>query len=234
MKKLHIKEKLKNIDIDLNDIVLGDFDAIGKFTAERNRDRNHLLYKTAGCFYRANYERGILVYSLIKKYKISSMLEIGFGRGYSTFCAAKAFQDFGIDGKITTIDPNFNESFLNHLAQVFPKSWFDCITFMQGTSRNILPSLSEQKFDFVYIDGDHSYEETKFDWENTKNLYNKCLLFDDYHLPSKNDPGIQCQKLIDEIVDSSKELIIMDRRIFFDDRQIPDDEIDYGQVLLTK
>ena len=105
---------------------------------------------------------------------------------------------------------------------------------MQGTSRNILPSLSEQKFDFVYIDGDHSYEETKFDWENTKNLYNKCLLFDDYHLPSKNDPGIQCQKLIDEIVDSSKELIIMDRRIFFDDRQIPDDEIDYGQVLLTK
>jgi len=26
----------------------------------------------------------------------------------------------------------------------------------------------------------------------------------------------------------------MDRRIFFDDRRIPDDEIDYGQVLLTK
>ena len=40
------------------------------------------------------------------------MLEIGFGRGYSTFCAVKAFKDFGIDGKITTIDPNFDQNFL--------------------------------------------------------------------------------------------------------------------------
>lgn len=234
MKKIDIREKLNNIDVSLEDLMLGDFDAIGRFTAERTRDVNHPLYKSAGCFYRSNYERGILIYHLIKKYKISSMLEIGFGRGYSTFCAVKAFKDFGIDGKITTIDPNFDQNFLKQLTNVFPKSWFDCITFMQGTSRNILPSLQNQKFDLVYIDGDHSYEETKFDWDNTKNLYNKCLLFDDYHLPSKNDPGIQCQKLIDEIDDESKELIIMDRRIFFDDRRISDDEIDYGQVLLTK
>jgi hypothetical protein len=39
--------------------------------------------------------------------------------------------------------------------------------------------------------------------------------------------------LIDEIDDPSKELIIMDRRMFFDDRQLSDDQIDYGQVLLT-
>ena len=234
MKKIDIREKLNNIGASLENIVLGDFDVIGRFTAERTRDANHPLYKSSGHFYRSNYERGILIYYLIKKYKISSMLEIGFGRGYSTFCATKAFKDFGIDGKITTIDPNFDQNFLKNLTSVFPKSWFDCITFVQGTSRDSLPSLQDQKFDLVYIDGDHSYEETKFDWENTKNLYNKCLLFDDYHLPSKNDPGIQCQKLIDEINDESKELIIMDRRIFFDDRRLADDEIDYGQVLLTK
>ncbi len=234
MKIIDIKQKLNNIGVSLEDLSLGDFDVIGKFTAERSRDRTHHLYNSAGCFYRSNYERGILIYSLIKKYKISSMLEIGFGRGYSTFCATKAFKDFGIDGKIVTIDPNFDENFLNQLTNIFPKSWFDCISFMKGTSKEVLPSLQSQKFDLVYIDGDHSYEATKFDWENTKNLYNKCLLFDDYHLPSKNDPGIQCQKLIDEIEDESKELIIMDRRIFFDDRKIPDEQIDYGQVLLTK
>jgi hypothetical protein len=161
------------------------------------------------------------------------MLEIGFGRGYSTVCAAKAFHDIGVQGKIVTIDPNFDHNFLQSLRSIFPKSWLDCINFMQGTSVEMLP-LVKEKFDFVYIDGDHSYEATKHDWEMTKDLYNKFLLFDDYHLPTKNDPGIQCQKLIDEIKDDSKELIIMDRRIFFDDRRLPDDEINYGQVLLTK
>lgn len=234
MKKIDIRQKLNDIGVSLDDLSLGDFDVIGKLTAERTRDRNHPLYKTTGCFYRSNYERGILIYSLIKKYNISSVLEIGFGRGYSTFCAIKAFHDFGINGKVTTIDPNFDENFLNQLTKFFPQSWFECITFLKGTSKDVLPSLQTNNYDFVYIDGDHSYEGTKFDWENTKHLYNKCLLFDDYHLPSKNDPGIQCQKLIDEIDDDSKELIIMDRRIFFDDRRIPDDQIDYGQVLLTK
>ena len=40
--------------------------------------------------------------------------------------------------------------------------------------------------------------------------------------------------MIDEIEDESKELIIMDRRIFLDDRRKTDEEINYGQVLLTK
>jgi len=233
MKKVNIKEKLENLGVSLDTVALGDFDVIGKFTAERSRSSDHPLYKSAGCFYRSNYERGVLVYHLIKQYKISSMLEIGFGRGYSTFCAAKAFDDCGIEGKIVTIDPNFDEKYINGLRSVFPKKWFDYITFLKGTSRQALPSLSEEKFDFVYIDGDHSYEETRFDWENTKDIWNKCLLFDDYHLPGKNDPGIQCQKLIDEIQDESKELIIMDRRLFFDDRRLSDEQIDYGQVLLT-
>ena len=233
MRKIDIKQKLEEMGVTQDMLVLGDFDVIGKFTAERPRDRSNPLYKSVGAFYRSNYERGILVYHLIAKYNLTSMLEIGFGRGYSTFCAAKAFQDCGVQGKIVTIDPNFDHNFLQSLRSVFPKSWFDCINFMQGTSVEMLP-LVKEKFDFVYIDGDHSYDVTKHDWEATKDLYNKFLLFDDYHLPTKNDPGIQCQKLIDEIEDESKELIIMDRRIFFDDRRLPDDEINYGQVLLTK
>ena len=60
------------------------------------------------------------------------------------------------------------------------------------------------------------------------------MLFDDYHLPTKEDKGIQCSKLINEIDDPSKELIKLDRRMFFDDRQFSDDQVDYGQVLLTK
>lgn len=233
MKHVNIKQKLEEMGVALDSVVMGDFDYIGEFTAKRDRKPGDANYKKYGSFYRANYERGILVYHLIRQNNLSSLLEIGFGRGYVTFCAARAFHDAGIMGKIVTIDPALDERFLQGLRTVFPQDWFKYVQFAKGTSQEVLPAIQE-KFDLVYIDGDHSYEATKHDWENTKDKWNRFLLFDDYHLPSKQDAGIQCSKLIDEIDDPSKELIIMDRRMFFDDRRFTDDQIDYGQVLLTK
>jgi len=233
MKHISIKQKLEEMGVALDSVTMGDFDYIGEYTAKRDRKPNDPNYKKYGSYYRSNYERGILIYYLIRQYNLSSMLEIGFGRGYATFCAARAFHDAGIAGKVTTIDPALDEKFLQMLQQVFPKDWFGYVQFAKGTSQAILPQLNES-FDLIYIDGDHSYPGTKHDWEGTKDKWNKFLLFDDYHLPTKGDPGIQCSQLIDEVDDPSKELIIMDRRMFFDDRRFTDDQIDYGQVLLTK
>lgn len=233
MKTIRIDKKLEAMGVALDSIQMGDFDYIGEFTAKRDRKPGDPNYQKYGAFYRSNYERGILIYYLIRQHNLSSLLEVGFGRGFSTFCAARAFHDAGIVGKIVTIDPNFDEKFLNALQSVFPQDWFKYVQFAQGTSAQVLPTIQE-KFDLVYIDGDHSYEGTKHDWELTKDKYNRFMLFDDYHLPGKIDPGIKCSQLIDEIDDPSKELIIMDRRMFFDDRRSTDDMIDYGQVLLTK
>lgn len=233
MRKVHIKDKLEELDFPLEYLSLGDFDAIGEFTAKKNRNQNSELYKKVGCFYRPNYERGLLIYSLVRKFKVESYLEIGFGRGYSAFCAAKAMEDDGINGKITTIDPNFDKNHLQALSRIFPTSWFEKINFVQNTSADALPTLD--KFDMIYIDGDHTYEAVKSDWELCKDKWNKVVLFDDYHLPSKaNDENIQCAKVIDQIDGYTKELVIMDRRIFLDDRGLKDEEIDYGQVILTK
>ena len=219
IKKIMIQEKLQQLGVSLSDITLGNFDQIGEHTAKKARGGNSDLYKSVGCFFRPNYERGILIYNLIKKYEVESFLELGFGRGYGTICAAMAMEEMG-KGRITTIDPNLNENFTNHLRQIFPTDWFSRIDFIKSTSQGYLSTLDHEKsFDFVYIDGDHTYDAVKFDWENTKDRFNKLLLFDDYHLPSKKDsgPGIQCSNLIDQIDDESKELIIMDRRIFFDE-----------------
>ena len=234
MRQIHIKQKLEEIGFSLDRISLGDFDQIGELTAKKTRDPSSDLYKTAGCFFRPNYERGILLHSLITTFNISSVLEIGTGRGYATFCMAKAMSDLGIAGKITTVDPYLdqNEEFFQKLTSATPKQWWEKIDFICGRSEDFLRETDEN-YELIYIDGDHRYDAVSKDWGLSKDRYTKFLLFDDYHLPSKKQKDIECAAVIDTIEDDSKELIIMDRRIFFDDRRVPDNEIDYGQVLLT-
>ena len=174
------------------------------------------------------------MYYLVRKKEIKNVLEIGFGRGYSTFCMAKAMCDQGIDGKITTVDPALNEDFLKSLASIFPKEWFEKIEFVQSTAENYYNNFDKESFDFIYIDGDHRYEAVKKDWEFAKDHFSKFVLFDDYHMITKKQKDIECSKVIDSIEDFNKELIIMDRRIFFDDRRVKDEDIDYGQVLVSK
>lgn len=233
MRRVDVRQKLEEMGVSLDSLVLGDFDIVGEYTAKRDRNPRDPNYKKHGAFYRSNYERGILIYYLIRQHNLSSMLEVGFGRGYATMCAARAFHDAGVAGRIVTVEPNLDERYLQALQTVVPKEWFKYVEFAHGTSQEVLPQVNE-RFDLVYIDGDHSYAGTKHDWEHTKDKWDRFLLFDDYHLPSKGDPGIQCSQLIDEIDDATKELIIMDRRIFLDDRRVADEDIDYGQVLLTK
>ena len=67
MKHINIIDKLSEIGVSLDEINLGDFDLIGEYTAKKNRDRSSDLYKTVGCFFRPNYERGILLYYLTRK-----------------------------------------------------------------------------------------------------------------------------------------------------------------------
>lgn len=229
-----IHEKLKEMGFEPDEIRLGDFDQIGEISAKKARSPDSELYRTAGCFFRPNYERGVLIYHLIKRFEIKSYFEIGWGRGYSALCAAKAMCDMGIDdGQVYTIDPALDDEMIKRLAMMLPKEWFDRINTLKARSQDVLPSLTD-KYELVYIDGDHTFEGVKFDWEHMKDRYTKFLLFDDYHLPTNaGSDVIQCAKVIDEIDDPSKELIIMDRRMFTDDRGFKDEEIDYGQVLLT-
>lgn len=235
MNRIMIQDKLSHFDVELDDVVLGDFDVIGEYTAKKSRSPDKEQYQSVGAFFRPNYERGILMYYLIRRKSIKSVLEIGFGRGYSTLCMAKAMCDHGINGKITTVDPNFDEKFLEHLTRIFPAEWFSKIEFVKATSENYFKESLGRKFEFIYIDGDHRYDAVKKDWEFARDHFEKFVLFDDYHMPTKQQRDIECASLIDQIGEEyNKELIIMDRRIFFDDRRMSDEQIDYGQVLVER
>lgn len=230
MKIIHIKDKLSEINYPLSSITLGDFDVIGEYTAKKMRNQNDPLYKSAGAFFRPNYERGILISSLIKRFECKTFLEIGFGRGYSSLCAAKAMCDMGWDdASVYSVDPNFDQKHLEALATMFPREWFNKLNLIKGTVDDLSENLSSN-VDMIYIDGDHRYEAVKHDWSLLKNKFNKFALFDDYDMGEESQQ-IQVRRFIDEL-DVEKELVISDRRVFFDDRRIADDKINYGQILV--
>ena len=131
-----------------------------------------------------NYERGILLYSLVAKYKFKNILEIGTASGFSTLCMAKALDDKKIDGKIITIDPIKPE--INH-------SKIKILTGKFNEFRSSIP-----KSDFLFIDGHHSYNSVKHDFfsfvDIAKEQYS--ILFDDYVVGEKN----HVKKAVDELI----------------------------------
>jgi predicted O-methyltransferase YrrM len=47
------------------------------------------------------------------------------------------------------------------------------VSLIRGSSKDFLPLLSENSFDFIYVDGDHKYESVKSDLQQAKRLVNK-------------------------------------------------------------
>ena len=166
-----------------------------------------------------NYERGILLYSLIAKYKPKNVLEIGTAEGYSTLCMAWAMTDYNINGKIFTIDPKpfdvpvernvtwednpkhdtvmlSRRELWNKFAD---KEWIKKIEVLTGFSGEVLQKNTKlPKMDMGFIDGSHAYTVVVHDFYAFLEVAseNFHLLFDDY-VPNEND-GVT--KTIDEEV----------------------------------
>tara|TARA_B110000438_G_C15698911_1_gene600138 strand:+ start:86 stop:961 length:876 start_codon:yes stop_codon:yes gene_type:complete len=144
-----------------------------------------------------NYERGILLYALIAKYKPQNVLEIGTAKGYSTLCMAWAMHDHNIPGTIYTIDPSLDTKFkikindeINILTtpqlwkKIAPYEWTSKIKPLVGYSGEIMNKHKFPKIDFAYIDGHHVYEAVEHDFYAFLNTSsdNFRILFDDYAL----------------------------------------------------
>ena len=166
-----------------------------------------------------NYERGMLLYSLIAKYKPKNVLEIGTAEGYSTLCMAWAMTDYNINGKIFTIDPKpfdvpvernvtwednpkhdtvmlSRRELWNKFAD---KEWIKKIEVLTGFSGEVLQKNTKlPKMDMGFIDGSHVYEAVVHDFYAFLEVASETfhLLFDDY-VPNEND-GVT--KTIDEEV----------------------------------
>lgn len=228
-----IRTKLDELGTPVSSLALGDFDAIGEYCAKKMRGQDSDLYRTVGCFFRPNYERGILATAMVNRYRPKRILEVGFGRGYWAVCAARAMTQAGIDGQVISIDPSIDQQQITLMERLFPREWLSKITMVAGRSSDVIPEL-EGRFDIVYVDGDHSYGGVKADWEAVRDRFDQFTIFDDYYMSeSATAKDVAVARAVDEIPSKfERELVIMDRILFMDDRG--DVKKDYGQVVLRR
>jgi hypothetical protein len=147
--------------------------------------------------HRINYERGILLYALIAKYKPQNVLEIGTAKGYSTLCMAWAMHDYDIPGTIYAIDPALDTKFEIKIndeidilttpqlwKKIAPSEWISKIKPMVGYSGEIMHKHKFPQIDFAYIDGHHVYKAVEHDFYAFLKISSEDfrILFDDYAL----------------------------------------------------
>jgi predicted O-methyltransferase YrrM len=139
----------------------------------------------------------VTLYSLVFSLQPQNCLEIGTFRGGSTAIICGAMDDTGF-GQLACVDP---------MPQVAPELWLQiehrCRMF-KGPSPDVLPEVARQtgaKFDFVFIDANHTYENVQRDILGVLPLLSNraYLLFHDAH-----SPGVK--QAIDEAVKSDPEL----------------------------
>lgn len=119
------------------------------------------------------------------KHKPNSILEVGTGWGL----AACAFL-LNCKSKLVTIDPrkdlpDFDRRVKvagvdERITRIVGRSGKNCDSQRHKSEKfNILEGMSE-KFDLIYIDGSHEYDDVFYDLTHALRLSNKHILMDDY------------------------------------------------------
>jgi hypothetical protein len=103
------------------------------------------------------------------------ILEVGSWLGASAILWARAIEELGGQGDITCVDPwlpyqGETEPFDKFTRNVAEAGVAHFIRVRRGTSDAILPTLSDEGYDLVYVDGDHSYAQVKSDIEHAMPL----------------------------------------------------------------
>lgn len=139
------------------------------------KDNWHNIDKKTG-----NLGYGWIHYSLIRNIHPLRVLVIGSKYGYIPAICATACRDNN-KGMVDFVDAGYDYRNLNHKAhwggegiwkKVDSKKYFGKfgleknITVYVMTSKKFAAKYPKRKWDYIYLDGDHSYEGVRFDFES--------------------------------------------------------------------
>lgn len=162
---------------------------------------------------KADLGYGWLHYGLIRQQKPKNLLCIGSRYGFIPAVMAQACKDNSV-GKVDFVDAGYGEDDQNHwTGKAFwrSKNGINCfknfgleknIKIFVQTTNIFKKNNKNKKYDYIYIDGDHSYSGVKFDYESfwpnlNKNGY---MLFHDICVKGNLPEGeYGVWKLFDEI-----------------------------------
>ncbi len=117
-------------------------------------------------------DSGWFLHGLVRSMKPEACVEIGSAHGYST-CLISLALKLNLKGRLWAVDPHIPNSWSDtdpentfenlkaNLARLDLSARVEIVRKTSSQATEDLPS----KIDFAFIDGDHSYEGVKTDWE---------------------------------------------------------------------
>jgi len=148
----------------------------------------------------------IFIYGLITLLKPKTIVEIGTNTGASAIVMGLALKENNIDGTIYTFD----------ISEVYRKIALKQIMKMEleGYIKSLLGNSDKVKeisleYDFAFIDGDHTYEGVKKDFENLKDISDYILFHD-----TQNCDGVK--RFINELRGEKLSLLGKDKGTVYD------------------
>lgn len=134
------------------------------------------------------YDEGLALYNLIRKVKAENTMELGLAYGLSTLFICQAHRDNGV-GQHTVIDP-FERTLWKSIGLLNLKKagLENILSFYEAPSHEVLPQLSlkRERFDFVFIDGNHRFDYVLLDFLYADKLLTPggYIMFDDLWMPA--------------------------------------------------
>lgn len=135
-----------------------------------------------------------------------TMIEIGSFVGESTILFAQSFKDvIAIDPFMEGYDDADPTSYLFEFKNVYETYLertgdYENIQTIVATSNDALDQLKEDKYDFIYIDGLHTYDGVKTDIENYLPLVKKGGVIGGHDYTDKVPHLVGVKKAVDEML----------------------------------
>ena len=152
------------------------------------------------------------IYDLIRNIQPRTIVELGTHKGLSFFSMCQAVKDGKINSKLYAIDTwegdkhagFYDESVLMHVKNIINTHYAEQdITLLKKTFDQAIDNFSNTTIDIIHIDGLHTYEAVRHDFQQwfPKLSKNGLMLLHDTH-EKRNDFGVY--RLWKELKDNSR------------------------------